>query len=153
MLEKIGYEVTTVDIAADTQPDIVGDVTKLDIGDDAFDVVLAAEVLEHIPFEQFETALRELRRVSRDRVIVTLPAPLVGLSVLINLPRISPFGLSLGAPYRRTHKFDGEHYWELGKKGYGKSRILEAIENAGLNVVNSYRPAPSLYTYFFIMAK
>jgi SAM-dependent methyltransferase len=45
-------------------------------GDDEFDVVVAAEVLEHIPQAAREPALREMLRVLRPggRLIVTFPA-------------------------------------------------------------------------------
>lgn len=153
LLRALGYKVSTLDIAEDLNPDIVGDVTNLDIEDNHFDCVLAAEVLEHIPYDEFETALKELGRVSKGPAVITLPAPLIGFSTLINMPLLDPFGLSIGVPYWVPHKFDGEHYWELGKRGYGKGRIKASIRSAGLNIRKEYRPAPSLYTYVFVLQK
>src|SRR5258708_180301 len=51
-LEARGVDVTTLDIAEDLQPDIVGSVTKIPCEDASFDVALAFEVLEHMPFEE-----------------------------------------------------------------------------------------------------
>lgn len=153
LMRKIGIDVTTLDISEDLEPDCIGDITSLAFEENAFDCIIAAEVLEHLPYSDFSRALHELARVSRDRVIITLPAPLVGLSTLINLPKLVPKNLSIGFPYWREHRFDGEHYWELGKRGYQKSRIRSAIEDAGLRIVREFRPAPSLFSYFFECAK
>lgn len=41
--------------------------------DNQFDTVVCMEVLEHLPITIFSTALKELRRVCRNRLIVALP--------------------------------------------------------------------------------
>jgi ubiquinone/menaquinone biosynthesis C-methylase UbiE len=150
LMRQWGLQVTTVDLDPELRPDVVGDVTSLPFEKSAFDCVLAAEVLEHLPFEQFGLAVSELARVSRDWVIITLPAPLVGLSALLNVPVLPSFGFSLGLPLWKKHRFNGEHYWELGKRGYGKRRIRRAIREQGLTVVKEFRPLPSLYCYGFV---
>ncbi len=47
-------------------------IAGLPFPDDTFDRVVAIEVLEHIPLERVEPALRELWRVSRHHVFVTV---------------------------------------------------------------------------------
>ena len=58
-----GVSVVTLDIAEDLKPDIVGSVTAMPIADRAYDAVLAAEILEHIRFEDVGTALAEIARL------------------------------------------------------------------------------------------
>jgi len=53
---------------------VVGDVRALPFDDDAFDVVLALDLLEHVPHADRGRALGELGRVARRRVIVAAPA-------------------------------------------------------------------------------
>lgn len=72
-LKRAGIEVITCDIDKSTRPDVVADVRELPFEDNSFDAVLAYEILEHIPFENFEKAFLELRRVSRKKVIISLP--------------------------------------------------------------------------------
>ncbi|MDB5103949.1 MAG: hypothetical protein JWP91_1638 [Fibrobacteres bacterium] len=50
-----------------------GDVTALDFPDDAFDFVLCAEVLEHIPPAQLPRACAEIARVSRNHALIGVP--------------------------------------------------------------------------------
>lgn len=152
MLRQWGYAVTTLDFDPAVRPNVVGDVTRLPLADGSFDCVLAAEVLEHLPFEEFGTALRELRRVSRRSVIVTLPAPFVGVSALWNWPKFEPKGMFIGVPYAVKHRWNGEHYWELGKRGYGLREVKRRIRESGFTIERAFRPAPSLYCYFFALA-
>jgi len=152
LLRQWGYRVTTVDFDPELRPDIVADVRELPLDSGSYDCVLAAEVLEHLPFEDFATTLIELRRVSRGIVIVTLPAPFLGLAALLNLPGLEPIGVFLGVPYWTRHRWNGEHYWELGKRGYGLGRVRHEIAMSGLHIRKGFRPAPSLYCYFFILS-
>jgi hypothetical protein len=152
LLRQWGMAVTTLDFDPEVRPDIVGDVTQIPCAEGSFDCVLAAEVLEHIPFSEFGKALSELKRVSRGHVVITLPAPFVGASALLNLSGFNPRGLFFGLPYWIAHVFDGEHYWELGKRGYSAWRIRRLIRKHGFRIVSEFRPAPSLYCYFFVLA-
>ena len=152
LLRQWGLEVTTLDFDESVHPDLVADVTDIPSPDGAYDCVIAAEVLEHLPFEQFPAALAELKRVCRGHVIVTLPAPFVGLSSLVNVPRLNPKGIFLGLPYFVRHRWDGQHYWELGKRGFGKRRIRSLIRDCGFKIVREFRPAPSLFCYFFVLS-
>ena len=152
LLKSWGYNITTLDIDDSTKPDINARVTGIPVKDKQFDCVLAAEILEHLPFEQFGLALLELKRVSRKSIIITLPAPFIGVSGLINLPRQSLKSFFLGIPYFFSkHKYDGEHYWELGKWGSGFNCIRRIIHKNDLEIKREFRPAPSLYCYFFIL--
>ena len=74
-LTKIGLKITTCDISKDLKPDIISSVTDLKIPDKSYDCVVAYQVLEHIPFDDFEKALLEMKRVSKDYVIISIPSP------------------------------------------------------------------------------
>lgn len=153
ILRSWGYSLATLDLDAALGPTCVGDVTSMPFCDGAFETILIAEVLEHLPFAAFGGALRELGRVTRRNVIVTLPCPLVGFSVGINICGISPRFFSLGGRQWTRPVFDGQHYWELGRRGYSKRRIRKAIREAGFEIVREFRPGLSLYNYFFVLRK
>ena len=73
----IGTDLSQYSVAAGA-PELTGralaaaSIAGLPFPDDAFDLVVAIEVLEHIPLELVEPALRELWRVSRHHVFVTV---------------------------------------------------------------------------------
>ena len=50
-----------------------GDLCSLNLPDNAFDVVLCAEVLEHIPKVMLQTACSELARVTKHYLIIGVP--------------------------------------------------------------------------------
>lgn len=52
---------------------VAGDITRLEYPDDAFDLVVCTEVLEHIPTHLLEQACRETSRVAKHAVLVGVP--------------------------------------------------------------------------------
>ena|SRR5579863_4813696 len=60
---------------------VIGDVRALPFEDQAFDVVVALDLLEHVPPEDRETAIGELCRVSRRRAVIACPAGAGALGV------------------------------------------------------------------------
>ncbi|MFN3198188.1 MAG: class I SAM-dependent methyltransferase [Bradymonadia bacterium] len=54
-------------------PGVRASADALPFPDDAFDVVVCSEVIEHLPSPLFEDALKELWRVARRSVVITVP--------------------------------------------------------------------------------
>ena len=145
---------TSADIAEDLNPDVVTSIDKLDFPDSSFDVTCAFEVLEHLPFEKFEQALRELNRVSRNYVIMSLPHWGRHFSIDIRLPLFKRLRWQrkinlLPIP----HAFNGQHYWEIGKRGYPLSIIRHAIKNSGFTIEKDFIAFESPYHHFFVLKK
>lgn len=72
----LGIEITTgkVDYGRSRGLDMrLGDAQRLDFADRSFDALVACEVLEHLPWGVYESALKEFARVARRWVIVTVP--------------------------------------------------------------------------------
>jgi ubiquinone/menaquinone biosynthesis C-methylase UbiE len=67
-LREAGLQVVTSDPAPGMQPDVVNRAEDLPFADDAFDVVACRVAAHH--FEDVAKAVREMARVSRDRVLV-----------------------------------------------------------------------------------
>jgi 2-polyprenyl-3-methyl-5-hydroxy-6-metoxy-1,4-benzoquinol methylase len=115
-LRHAGVEVKTLDIDASRGADYIADITKLDTALPAglqFDAVCAFQVLEHLPFDEFELALGNLARRARPHVFVSLPYR--GLRVRFAFwwgDHHFTLGHKLMLPWR--HEPIPEHHWELG---------------------------------------
>jgi hypothetical protein len=55
-------------------------------------------------------------------------------------------------PHHPTHTFNGEHYWEIGKKGYELGVVRNAIENEFV-IEKEFVPFENQYHHFFILKK
>lgn len=153
-LRALGIEVITCDIAPDLNPDIIASVTALPVEDGSFDVVLAAEILEHIEFSDLPAALRELCRASSRAVVISLPHPGYVFSLRLKVPLIPRIEAFFKVPFFfKTHSFNGEHYWELGKRGYPLSRFITAAREAGLSLVSSKAYADDPAHRFFVFTR
>lgn len=134
-LRRAGLAVTALDIAGDLGPEVRGSVTQLPFRRRAFDVVVAEEVLEHVPWEAARRALAELARVATRRVVLSVPQ----------------FGLATRLKVRLTREEHGlrggQHYWTLGSNEVTPRDLHRAVEKAGLRVqkdlgVYPLRPVP-----------
>jgi ubiquinone/menaquinone biosynthesis C-methylase UbiE len=152
-LRDAGYRIHTVDFDGRLEPDTVASVTKLPFDDGEFDVTCCFETLEHLPWDQFGAALRELRRVARRLVLLSLPdvTPYVRFSVgagfrsvwvdrAVDYPRLKP----------KEHRFDGQHHWEIGKRGFRLREVKNAMRLAGVRVVETHRDYDDPYHRFFV---
>jgi SAM-dependent methyltransferase len=81
-LRRAGCEVVTLDHDPELAPDIVGSVPTLPLADREVDVVLAGQVLEHLPWDDALAALREIGRVCRTGAVISLPdaSPYAGVA-------------------------------------------------------------------------
>jgi len=151
-LKKQGKEVKTLDIDKNVEPDIVADVLEMPFSNNSFDLILCAEVLEHLPFNQFEKALANLKQVTRKNVVLSLPhfGPPIKLS--FKIPFLKEIKIVFKIPFPIEHKFHGEHYWEIGKKGYSSGKIRRIIKKH-FKIQKEFIPYQNQYHHFYILEK
>jgi len=150
------YHYESMDIDAELHPDYVGSILDMPFADNQYDVIGCFQVLEHLPFEDFEKALSELFRVANKAVILSLPDD--GPSLQICVPRLIKKTL-IQKPFAtlKQHIFDGQHYWEINKKGYEIDKIKRKIEDIGgtysFALEREYRVFENPYHHFFVLKK
>lgn len=145
-----GIAYTSADIADDVGADVIAPVTELPFPDKSFDVSCAFEVLEHLPFDQFHPALTELARVACSHVLISVPHFGPMLSLALKIPFLSRVRLAYKIPYPQAHTFNGQHYWEIGKRDYPASRIRTELEKHG-TITRDFIPFESPYHHFFTL--
>lgn len=145
---------TSIDIAADLRPDVVGSVLNMPFENNQFELVICCQVLEHLRFSNFLPALREIRRVARKRAIISLPDIRKHCGIAFRIPGIKDwlkfdFNMKpMGIGYK---KFDGQHYWEIGFKGSTGRDVMRAIREADFRVEKTYRLEKHRWHCFFIL--
>lgn len=141
-----------LDVAEDLNPDIVGSITSMPLKDSSYDAVCAFEVLEHLPFLDFEKGLSEMGRVSNKFVLISLPHFGPPIKFLFKIPFLPEIKFALKLPFPLRHKFNGQHYWEIGKFGYSQEKIRNAIERNFI-ILKDFIPFDSQYHHFYILKK
>lgn len=141
---------TSADIAGDLHPDVVGSVLALPFADQSFDVACAFEVLEHLPFKKFDRALGELCRVARTHVVISVPHFGPMLSFSLKVPFLPQMRVALKIPFPQTHIYNGQHYWEIGKRGYPARKVRGMVRNRG-EVIRDFVPFGNPYHHFFVL--
>lgn len=141
-LRKLGYNVTTVDFDECLSPDFVADVRSLPFNNNSFDIVCAFEVLEHLPFCDFDKALKELKRVVNKKILISLPYSSFTLWLGFKIfPYVKAKQLEINIPHSfRKHKFNGQHYWELGKKGFSIKKVMKHLKINGFILEYKWKP-------------
>jgi ubiquinone/menaquinone biosynthesis C-methylase UbiE len=154
-LRATGISVTTLDIQPDLNPDLVGSVAAIPAADEQFDVATCCQVLEHLPFDQFEVSLRELHRVTRRGVVLSLPDLTSHYYMCLRLPRIGTTQWvgtrkrSISAELmRRKWEADG-HHWEIGYTDQPLKLILRTIEACGWSIARTWRVLEKHHHRFF----
>lgn len=156
--EVLGIDVKTCDIDAKLNPDYVGDVRALPCEDRAFEAVACFEVLEHLPFQDFPIALKELGRVSQGKVFLSLPYRNVAFEVLIKFPGIRTL---LKRPWlhfivKWPIKFLGfeyskQHYWEIDT--VTTKKVVEGVVSRFYNIEKRGHVVFDPYRYFLNLTK
>ncbi len=159
ILRTVGIEVITADRQEELKPDIIASVTKLPLQDNSVDVSLCCQVLEHLPFDQFETAIRELDRVATKGIVLSLPDITPYYEVRLRLPKFGLYQWTGTRRYRISKKErdkcwqeDG-HYWAIGYIETPLNRVVRVITENGLRISRTWRVSENPYHRFFIIEK
>lgn len=154
-LKDRSLEITTLDIDKRLHPDVVGTITNLPFIDESFEIIVCFEVLEHIPYTEFSKILTEINRVSSSYAIISLPDASHYYRIFLQIPKFGEFRKIIPIPSlkKRIQKFDGEHYWELGKSGFSLGNVIDTIETQNFSIEKTYRLFENPHHRFFILKK
>jgi SAM-dependent methyltransferase len=155
-----GVRMVTLDIDPTLRPDVIGSVFEMPFEAGAFDAAACFQMLEHLPFDRFAPALREIRRVAKIGLALSLPDCTYALTFRLGLrnPRhdgwtgawtLVPPRLAL----RKLKKVPNSagHYWEIGRRGTPLGVVRQTIQNAGWRIDSEFRPPENAYHRFFVL--
>lgn len=156
-LKNRGYDITTCDFDKDLKPDIIADIRNLPFKKNSYDLITAYEILEHIPYKDAKKCLKSLSEISKKYVIVSLPYSSIYFEFILRFPLIKKIfkKFSLNFFFRiplffKKIEFKGEHYWEIGRRGYSLNKIRKEIKKY-FKIEKEVRPILNDYHYFFVL--
>jgi len=152
-LKLNGVKVTALDIDENLKPDVIASVVKMPFKDNEFDITLCAQVLEHLPYNDFEKSLLEIERVAKLGAVISLPHFGPAIKFCLKIPLLPPIRFMIKLPYPIKHKFKGEHYWEIGKRGFGAGKIKNDFKKAGFKIEKDFIVFENPLHHFFILNK
>lgn len=154
---KYVYNLETVyfDYDVSLEPDIVGDVCKeSDFPDRKFETVVCCQVLEHIPFGEFEYAIHNISRICSNTLILSLPVRSFRFSLSYKIPKLRRKVVNVIVPrfYEKAIPWEGQHFWEVGIKKKGIHDINTILEKY-FDIEKQYYLEENPYHYFWILKK
>ena len=127
-----GLDVTTLDIDEEKKPDIVANVVTYDF-DRKYDHLMAFEILEHIPYDQFERIIRKIPEFINGYAFISLPRnERVVFNLNLRLPKFRP--VSYQWRILKKNITCKAHHWELDYGEYTNRRVESLFTDAGLRV-------------------
>lgn len=157
ILRKSGKKVTTFDINENLRPDVIGNIVEIDkiFEDNSFDLILCAEVLEHLPFEHFEGIVEKFNRITRKNVVITLPRNhhiLLDFVCSLKVPFIPYLHSNIFLRLPNRQKWSG-HHWEMDFAPECSLAKLRAIMSKYFNLKACYVDERNRTHQFFILEK
>ena len=152
VLRKAGIHVDTLDHDPALKTNFVASVLDLPFKPNSYDAVLCCQVLEHIPWKHFSSAMKEISIVAKSTILLSLPHLSRYYNIAFQLPILGKKNFSLDFTQNFPMKFDGEHYWEIGK-GVKVHHITSVFKDLNLNLNHSYRIPEFRYHQIFCISK
>lgn len=160
VLKRIGKNVTTFDFDESLDPDIVWDVTKIDeIITKKYDAVVCCQVLEHIPFEVFESTIKKIGNIINERLILSLPNRNIWIKFWFFMPIIRNIVFKFRFRMFWENKWDinkngcWEHYREVDATTERKLKKIQNILKKYFKIENYFVSIYNTYHSFFILGK
>lgn len=143
----------TLDNNKNLSPDIHGSLLEIPLPDNSIDLILCCQVLEHLPFSNFEKALDEFHRITKKNILISLPYAGYYLNIIFNISFLKEKSLSIFIPkFFKKHNFNGQHYWEIGKKSYSLKKITNILKKK-FKIIKQLHPIENKYHIFFLLEK
>lgn len=148
-LKNIGFQLETMDINEHLMPDHVQNIASLDedFMQNKFDMILCAEVLEHIPFEKFELCISNISNLLKNggRMILTIPNCYLALPIGLNLPKIH-VNKFLQTKFKK--RIATMHFWEIGSDDISEKHVVNIIKKYFSIQENGIIPPIAYHNYY-----
>ncbi|MBD5521486.1 MAG: class I SAM-dependent methyltransferase [Lachnospiraceae bacterium] len=144
--------IDTFDYDDRLHPTYVGDIRDLSrIVKKKYDCVICCQVLEHLPWDCFESIVQNIKSICNYKFILSLPLNRRSFQMRLDICHLTYrfINIVIERKWVKNFPYKGEHYWEAGIKGHTKKDILYIIKKY-YDVENDYVIPENTYHWFVI---
>jgi len=165
ILKVYGIKVTTADINESLAPDVVVSITELDSSfkQGEFPLVLCSRVLQHLPYDKFETAIKQLYYVTNNYILLTLPVETlrVYVSFRVTGKRSSTISIPLPLFLKRIiskvikldQKSETQNFWKINHARHTSMNNILGILEKYFKIEKAYQVPEDKSHAFFVLKK
>ena len=146
--------VDTFDFDSSLLPTYEGDLREIArIVKKKYDCIICCQVLEHLPYDQFEGILRQLKGICNRRFILSLPQHRLPFVIDVETPWFrKALRCYIEKSWVKSIPWNGQHYWEVGIRGHRRRDIVEVVSKY-FDVERRYVAFGNSYHFFVISKK
>ncbi len=130
LLKQQGFDIKSADIDKEKDPDIEINIA---IADDSFfnyDVVLAFNIFEHIPYDEFMSVMQKCYNNKIIKMFISFPRyGKLFADISINIPKIINKNFYITLPWGGIKT--ASHHWELEYSKYTKNKLISDMQGIG----------------------
>jgi uncharacterized UPF0146 family protein len=143
-LKSKKFSVTTFDIDKEKKPDIVGNLVTYDWNNIRYDHILAFEVFEHIPFDEFKKVLIKLKKVCKKNIFISLPInEKILFEIEYKIPKFKKNILKLSI--KKNKITTQNHFWEIGYSKYSEVFIENMFIEQGYKLKSKSKKSSFIF--------
>lgn len=151
MLHSQGLYVVDSDIDINTKPSITAALPFLPFKNNAFEVILCFQVLEHLPYDLFSLCIKEMIRVGENYLIISLPDRSLSKKQRLKYSIYQVFRHPSEWKKFRPIEIDQEHFWEVGQNNLDCETVMEVFRTNNLELIEHFRNPYFDYHHFFLL--
>lgn len=151
LLEKNDVHVIDLDLDWNTKPNVSAALPFLPFSDKSIDVVMCFQILEHLPLIMFGATIKELKRVAKEFILLSLPDQTITNSQRLKYFIYKTFNRPVEWNIYKLRQIDTEHFWEIGHSNISDFAIVNMIKNENLEIIKDFRNQNNRFHHFFVV--
>ena len=146
-LKSKGFNIKSIDIDKDKKPDLLENIVTCPDEFLKFDVILAFNVFEHIPYLEFIQTIEKFSRNKIKQLFIGLPLnKKIIFELKFRLGRFINKTLTIQVPKKKiTTPF---HHWEPGFENYTTTKIVDDFKHLHYDLEANFEFKLQSYFYF-----
>jgi hypothetical protein len=146
-LRSKGFHVQSVDIDKNKNPDLLLNIVDCNDSDLVFDTILAFNIFEHIPYDEFMITIEKFARNNIKQLFIGLPVnKKIILEIRLRLGRYFDQEIVLAVPKRKITT--ANHHWELEYKKTNTNKFIHDMSERSYKCIEHFSFKLQAFFYF-----